>query len=90
MIDFFGKYKQYLKNPISKETINDIHYYLENGWYLQLLKEFGIVIVLILMKYFESKEDYKKCEKLKNTILNSNKYFGTDNPLNIEEYARMS
>lgn len=89
MIAHFEKNKKYLKSPLTHEQINDISYYCEKGWYLQILKEFGIVIALLILEYFEKEEEYLVCREISNSIENSNKHFGTTYPLSLEEYGNM-
>ncbi|MDC7250723.1 MAG: hypothetical protein PQJ49_12470 [Sphaerochaetaceae bacterium] len=70
--------------------VNDIEYYLEHKWYLQILKEFGIVIVLLLIEYHIKVEDYMVCDKLKTAIDDSNTHFGTTYGYTLDEYGNMS
>lgn len=90
MVHFIEKYKKYLDKPISTEDINDIQYYCDKQWYIQVVKQFGIVIALILIEYYKSEEEYLICRDISNSIENSNKYFGTTYPLTLEEYGNMS
>lgn len=90
LLTTFSKYKDYLDKPISADMINDIQYYIENKWYLQILKQYGIVIVLILIQHYIIVEDYNICDKLKTAIDNSNTHFGTNYAYTLEEYGDMS
>lgn len=89
ILNFLNKYRNYLDKSITVENVNDINYYLERRWYMQILKQFGIVIVLILLKYFQKEEEYEVCQGLLDSIESSNKYFGTTYPLNLEDYGNM-
>lgn len=77
MINTFQEYRRYLTKLLSKEDINNLVYYCEKDWYLQVLKEFGNVHALILIKYFEKEEKYDKCQMVIDAIRGSNKNFGT-------------
>ena len=89
ILNFFSKHKHYLKKPITVDNVNDINYYLERRWYLQILKQFGLVIVLILLKYFQKEEEYLICQGLLDSISTSNKYFGTTYPLSLKDYGNL-
>lgn len=86
MILFFENNREYLNKPLSNENINDILYYCSKRWYMPLLKTFGIVIALLVLKYFEKEEDYITCQGILESIENSNRYFGTNYPRTIEDY----
>lgn len=90
ILHFFKKHQDYITKPITLEQVNDIIYYSDKGWYLQLLKEHGIAICLILLEYFIKEEDYMKCDKIVKSIEDSNKYFGTNHPINIRDYGNVS
>ena len=86
MILYFKKFTHLLEQPLSTQDVNDINYYLENGWYLQILHDLGIVVTLILIEYFKETEDYMQCDKLFKSIKEVNKHFGTTHPLTLEQY----
>ena len=81
--------KKHLEKPISLQQVNDLIYYLDKKWYLQLLKEFGIIFALLLIEYFKNIEEYLVCKEILETIRSSNKYFGTTYPESLEEYGKM-
>lgn len=90
MIHFFEKFSKHLEIPLSTEDINDIQYYCDKQWYIQVVKQFGIIIALILIEYYKYQEEYLVCKEITEAINNSNKYFGTNYPITLEEYGIMS
>ena len=86
----FKKYKEYLDKPLSNEDLINLTYYSEKGWYLQLIKEYGIVFALILLEHFKKEETYLECQKIIKSIEDSNKHFGTNYVKSLEEYGNMS
>lgn len=90
ILQFIKKYERFLDKPITQEEVNDIVYYGEKGWYLQIIKQYGIVICLILMEYYKFIEDYIKCKDIVDAIENSNQHFGTTHPKTLEDYVSMS
>ena len=86
ILNFFEKHKEYLDKPITKDEINDVIYYCSKNWYLQILKEFGIVFVLIVLEYYKYHEEYLVCNEIVNTIKGSNKNFGTTYVEKLEDY----
>ncbi len=86
IIDFLEKYKKYLNGKLfSTEDINNINFYINKSWYLQLLKQYGINILLIILEMYKSLEDYTKCYYIIKTIHDSNTNFGTTYVDNIEK-----
>ena len=89
MIKLYEEYKHLLPIKINAYNLNNINYYVERGWYLQLAKEYGIVFVLLHLEYFTKNEDYLECQKILEIIEDSNKHFGTNYPVNIKDYGKM-
>lgn len=89
MIKLYEKYRELLPIKLNAEVLNNINYYVEKGWYLQLAKEYGIVFVLLHLEYFTEEENYIECQKILSIIEDSNKFFGTNYPLKIQDYGKM-
>lgn len=83
MIKFFDKYKSNLNHPLSHGDILDISFYCEKGWFTTILRNYGIQVYTILLKYFEYNEDYSNCVKLRDSLFNYNSNFGTDYKINL-------
>lgn len=89
MNKFFEKYKNLHNTIITAEILNNLNYYIEQSWYLQIIKQYGIIFVLIILEYFKSVENYIECQKICSSIDDSNIHFGTCYSSNIEDYGKM-
>ena len=89
-IQFFEKYKKYLEKPITNDQLLDFKYYCEKKWFIPIIKQYGIIIVLIILEYYKSEEKYLICKDILESIENSNKHFGTTYPKKLEDYGYMS
>lgn len=86
ILNIFNQFKHLLDKPLTKEDVTNIVYYCDKSWYLQLLKEYSIIHLLIVLEYQQENEEYLECKSIVEVIRESNKNFGTTYKENIEYY----
>lgn len=83
MLQTFENYKEHLNFFLTSEDVLNISFYCEKEYYTTILKQYGVVVLQILIKHYEGLENYEVCKDLKDTIKNHNKNFGTNYKLQL-------
>lgn len=77
LVSHFKSYKDtVLKNLPPSDYYEIIEGYIEKNNFLQILYGMGITYLLIILEFFEDKEDYVTCSIIRETIVNHNKISG--------------
>lgn len=74
MKTILSKYRKLLNHPIDDADINQMIIYLENKQIKKLHYEYGNTVLLMCLRFCESREDYISCATIKKFIEEHNKY----------------
>lgn len=76
--DIFRHFKNHrvVRNGLSKQDCEQIMYWVDKNNYLQILYDYQINVLLVLLELFEQEDMYEECSALLNAVKDYNKVSG--------------
>lgn len=85
LLDVFEQYNCHTDGLPDKTEVNDMQFHIEKGYYEQLIHRFPENYIVVVLKYFESKEEYEICGSIMRRIAEHNKINNDSIKTNLDE-----